>query len=115
MDGWQPLDAWRDIAHTVSREDRILGYLLEEIPAVYQGRNIIVLAEDGEDYREIKTPECMALIKEALKENRKEGYTVRIEHCAPDKYIPNATIDHLQKENLFDFGDDDEEIPEYDD
>lgn len=114
VDGWQPLAAWGDIAHTVSREDRILGYLLERTPAVYQGRNIIVLAEDEEDYREIKTPECMALIKEALQENRKEGYSIRIENCAPDKYIPHATIDHLQKENLFDFGAEDEEIPEYD-
>ena len=56
----------------------------------------------------------MALIKEALTENRKEGYTVKIEHCAPDKYIPHATFDQLQRDNLFDFGDD-EEIPEYDD
>ncbi len=114
VDGWQPLTAWQDIAHSVSRKDRILGFLLEEIPAVYQGRNIIVIAEDKEDYREIKTPECMALIKSALAENRKEGYTVKIENCPADKYIPHATIDHLQKENLFDFGDD-EEIPQFED
>ncbi len=114
VEGWQPLDAWRDIAHTVSRENRILGFLLEEVPAVYQGRNILVLAEDAEDYREIKSPECMALIKSALTENRKEGYTVKIEHCPADKYIPHATMNYLQKENLFDF-EEDEEIPEYDD
>ncbi len=114
VDGWQPLTAWQDIAHSVSREDRILGFLLDRTPAVYQGRTILVIAEDPEDYREIKTPECMALIKSALAENRKEGYTVKIEHCPADKYIPHATIDHLQKENLFDFGDD-EEIPEYED
>ena len=113
-DGWQPLDAWRDIAHTVSREDRILGFILEALPAVYQGHTILVLAEDGEDYREIRTPQCMDLIRAALKENRKEGYTVKIENCTPDKYIPNATINQMQKDNLFDFGDEDEEIPEYD-
>ena len=112
VDGWQPLDAWRDIAHTVSREDRILGYLLLETPAVYSGRNIIVIAEDEQDYKDIKTAQSLQLIQAALKENRKDGYSVRIEHCAPDKYIPNATIDHLKKENLFDFGEDD--IPEYD-
>lgn len=114
VDGWQPLDAWRDIAHTVSREDRILGFILEALPAVYQGHTILVLAEDGEDYREIRTPQCMDLIRAALKENRKEGYTVKIENCTPDKYIPNATINQMQKNNLFDFGDEDEEIPEYD-
>lgn len=107
-EGWQPLDAWRDIAHTVSRTDRLLGYLLEEMPAVYQGRNIIVIAENDEDYREVKTPECTALIKAAMEENRKEGYTVRIERCPADKYIPHATLNYLQKENLFDFGDDEE-------
>ncbi len=114
VEGWQPLDAWRDIAHTVSRQDRVVGYILEEIPAVYQGRNIIVLAENDEDYKEIKTPQCMEMIRAALVENRKEGYNVKIEHCTPDKYIHHATIDHLKKENLFDFGDDDDEIPEYD-
>lgn len=115
QEGWQMLDAWRDIAHTVSRTDRILGFLLESIPAVYQGRTILVLAQDKEDYREIRTPECMDLIREALKENRKEGYQLRIENCSPDKYIPNASIDQLKKENLFDFGDyEDEEIPQYD-
>lgn len=93
----------------------MLGYLLKAVPAVYQGRNILVLAEDNEDYNEIKTPQCMELIRAALAENRKEGYNVKIEHCAPDKYIRNATLDHLKKENLFDFGDDDDEIPEYDD
>lgn len=115
QEGWQTLDAWRDIAHTVSRTNRILGFLLESTPAVYQGRTILVLAEDKEDYREIKSPDCMDLIREALKENRKEGYQLRIENCSPDKYIPNASIDQLKKENLFDFGDyEDEEIPQYD-
>ena len=114
VDGWQPLDAWRDIAHTVSRTDRLLGFILEECPAVYQGRNILVLVENRDDYADVKTAECMELIRQALVENRKEGYTVKIENCAPDKYIPHATFNQLQKENLFDFGDEDEEIPEYD-
>ena len=92
----------------------MLGYILEEIPAVYQGRNILVLAENAEDYNEIKTPQCMELIRAALIENRKEGYNVKIENCTPDKYIRNATLEQLKKENLFDFGDDDDEIPEYD-
>jgi hypothetical protein len=87
---------------------------LESLPAVYRNREIIVIAENDQDYREVKTPSCMALIQSALSENRKEGYTVRIERCAADKYIPHATVQFLQKENLFDFGDD-EEIPEYDD
>lgn len=113
VDGWTPLDAWRDIAHSVSRTDRILGFLLERVPAVYQGHTILVIAEDQQDYKDIKTPECMALIKEALAENRKEGYTVKIENCTADKYIPHATVDYLQKENLFDF--EEEEIPEYED
>ena len=112
VDGWQPLDAWRDIAHSVAREDRLVGYILEVAPAVYKDRSIIVIAQDEADYREIKTPECMALIKAALAENRKEGYSVKIENCPADKYIPHATYDTLQKENLFDFGDEDEEIPE---
>ncbi|MBQ1272683.1 MAG: DNA polymerase III subunit gamma/tau [Clostridia bacterium] len=114
VEGWQPLDAWRDIALTVSREERLLGFILESLPAVYRNREIIVIAENDQDYREVKTPSCMALIQSALSENRKEGYTVRIERCAADKYIPHATVQFLQKENLFDFGDD-EEIPEYDD
>ncbi len=112
VEGWQPLHSWQDIARTVGREDRLLGFTLENLPTVYQDRNIIVVAAEEEDYREVKTPECLALIKAALAENRKEGYTVKIEHCAPDKYIPHATVDLLQKENLFDF---DDEIPEYDD
>ncbi len=111
--GWQPLDAWRDIAHTVSRDERLVGFILESLPAVYRGREIIVIAENDADYREVKTPECMELIKAALSENRKDGYTVKIERCAADKYIPHATVQFLEKENLFDFGDD--EIPEYDD
>ncbi len=112
VEGWQPLTAWKDIARTVGREDRLLGFTLENLPAVYRDRNIIVVAEEEEDYREVKTPECMAMIKTALIENRKDGYTVKIEQCAPDKYIPHATVDMLQRENLFDF---DDEIPEYDD
>jgi uncharacterized small protein (DUF1192 family) len=104
LDGWQRLDSWSDVAHFVSREDRILGYLLESSPAVYQGHNIIVIAEDDEDYLELKTPHCVQLMQKALQENRKQGYSVRIEHCSPDKYIPNATIDHLKNSNLFDFG-----------
>lgn len=115
VEGWQPLDAWRDIAYTVRREDRLLGYLLESVPAVYQGRTILVLAQDAEDFREIKTPDHMEQIRKALTENRKEGYTLQIEHCTPDKYIPNATVNQMEKENLFDFGEsEDEEIPEYD-
>ena len=114
VDGWQPLTAWQDIAHTVSRDDKIRGFLLATASAVYQGHTIIVTTPDLQDYQEIKSPECMALIKEALIENRKEGYTVKVENCSPDKYIPHATMDYLQKENLFDFGDD-EEIPEYED
>jgi hypothetical protein len=114
VEGWQPLDAWRDIAHTVSRTDRLLGFILEECPAVYQGRTILVLVENRDDYTDVKSAECMNLINQALVENRKEGYTVKIENCAPDKYIPHATFNQLQKENLFDFGDEDEEIPEYD-
>ncbi|MBO5248254.1 MAG: DNA polymerase III subunit gamma/tau [Clostridia bacterium] len=114
VEGWQPLDAWKDIAHTVSRQNRILGFLLKKAPAVYQGRTILVIAENDEDYREIKSQESLQLILAALEENRKEGYTVRIENCPTDKYIPHATINYLQKENLFDFGDD-EKIPEYDD
>ncbi len=114
VEGWQPLDAWRDIAHTVSREERLLGFILQSLPAVYRNREIIVIAENDQDYREIKTPNCMALIQSALAENRKEGYSVKIERCAPDKYIPHATVQFLQKENLFDFGDE-EEIDEYDD
>ncbi len=115
VEGWQPLDAWRDIAYTVRREDRLLGYLLESVPAVYQGRTILVLAQDAEDFREIKTPDHMEQIRKALTENRKEGYTLQVEHCTPDKYIPNATVNQMEKENLFDFGEsEDEEIPEYD-
>jgi len=106
VEGWQPLDAWRDVAHTVGRDNRMWGYLLESAPAVYQGRTILVLVEDKEDYGEIKDPACLALIRAALVENRKEGYTLKIEHCPPDKYIRHATMDHLKKENLFDFGDD---------
>ena len=30
VDGWQPLDAWRDVGHTVSREDRMIGYILHQ-------------------------------------------------------------------------------------
>lgn len=110
VEGWQPLAAWDDIAHSVGRQDRILGYLLESTSAVYQGHNILILAEDPEDYAELKTPKCIQLVQDALKENRKEGYSIRIEHCSPDRYIHNATVDSLQKNNLFDFGDEDGDL-----
>ena len=105
VDGWQVLDAWHDVAHTVGRVNRMWGYLLDSVSAVYQGRVILVLVEDKQDYNEIKDPECTEQIRAALVENRKEGYTLKIENCAPDKYIRRATMDHLKKENLFDFGD----------
>ncbi|MBO5214060.1 MAG: DNA polymerase III subunit gamma/tau [Clostridia bacterium] len=114
VDGWQPLTAWKDITHTISRDSHMMGFLLGTASAVYQGHTILILVEDVRDYNEIKSPEYMEKIRQALVENRKEGYTVKVEHCSPDKYIPHATMDYLQKENLFDFGDD-EEIPEYED
>lgn len=111
-EGWQPMTAWQDVAHTVGRSDRMLGFLMKSLTAVYRDRVILVPAEDAQDYRALRDPEALALIQDALRENRKEGYTVRIENCAPDKYVHHATLNQMKKENLFDFGDDD--IPEYD-
>lgn len=110
VSGWERLTAWKDIAKTVSREDRLLGYVMESLPAVYQDHTILIPVEDMDDYTELKSARALRLIRDALAENRKEGYSVRIEHCKADRYIPNATMEQLKESDLFDFGDND--LPE---
>lgn len=83
----------------------MLGYLLSTATAVYRGHSILVICEDRDDFAELKSARSLQMVRDALKENRKDGYSVLVENCSPDKYVPGSSIRKMQNENLFDFGD----------
>ncbi len=101
---YRELDSWQDIAASVGRHNRMLGFLLSNTKAVCTGHSIIVVCEDAQDYEELRQPGKLEQIQKALKENRKEGYSVKIEKCSISKYLSGEAIyESIKNSNLFDF------------
>ncbi len=102
---WQELMALKDIAETVREKNRVLGALLANYcRAVYNKKQIIFLCNNDRDLAEIKTPQSLAAISDALVKNRRIGYEVKVAKGNINEYIKkNSTYDNIENNGLFEF------------
>ena len=104
-DSWQELLALKDIAESVREKNRVLGALLANYcRAVYNKKQIIFLCNNDRDLTEIKTPQSLAAISDALVKNRRIGYEVKVAKGNINEYIKkNSTYDNIENNGLFEF------------
>ncbi|MBE6892066.1 MAG: DNA polymerase III subunit gamma/tau [Ruminococcaceae bacterium] len=102
---WQELMALKDIADTVREKDRGLCALLANYcRAVYNKKQVVFLCDNDRDLAELKTPQNMAIISEALEKNRRVGYEVKVAKGNINEYVKqNSTYDNIESNGYFDF------------
>ena len=102
---WQELMALKDIADTVREKDRGLCALLANYcRAVYNKKQVVFLCDNDRDLAELKTPQNMATISEALEKNRRVGYEVKVAKGNINEYVKqNSTYDNIESNGYFDF------------
>ena len=72
--------------------------------AVYNKKQIIFLCNNDRDLTEIKTPQSLAAISDALVKNRRIGYEVKVAKGNINEYIKkNSTYDNIENNGLFEF------------
>ncbi|MBQ6809198.1 MAG: DNA polymerase III subunit gamma/tau [Clostridia bacterium] len=104
-DQWQELLALKDIADAVREKDRGLGALLANYcRAVYNKKQIVFLCTNEQDFSELKTPQSVAKLKEALEKNRRIGYEVKVAKGNVNDYVKhNSTYDNIENNDFFEF------------
>ena len=99
---WQELMALKDIAETVRVKNRVLGALLANYcRAVYNKKQMIFLCNSDRDLAEIRTPQSLAAISDALVKNRRIGYEVKVAKGNVNEYVKkNSTYDNIENDFL---------------
>ncbi len=102
---WQELMALKDIADAVREKDRGLGALLANYcRAVYNKKQVVFLCNNDRDLTDLKTPQSIAKISEALVKNRRIGYEVKVAKGNVNDYVKNnSTYDNIESNGYFDF------------
>ena len=102
---WQELMALKDIAEAVREKDRGLGALLANYcRAVYNKKQVVFLCNNDRDLTDLKTPQSIAKISDALIKNRRIGYEVKVAKGNVNDYVKNnSTYDNIESNGYFDF------------
>jgi len=102
---WQELMALGDIADAVRDKNRALGALLANYcRAVYNKKQVIFLCDNDRDLLEMKTPQNLAILSDALIKNRRIGYEVKVAKGNVNEYVKsNSTYDNIENNEFFDF------------
>ena len=102
---WQELMALGDIADAVREKNRALGALLANYcRAVYNKKQMLFLCESDRDLMEMKTPQSIAAISDALVKNRRLGYEVKVAKGNVSDYVKNnSTYDNIENNEFFEF------------
>ena len=102
---WQEFMALKDIADTVREKNRGLGALLANYcRAVYNKKQIVILCDNDRDLTELKTPQSISKISEALTRNRRMGYEIKVAKGNVNDYVKNnSTYENIENNGYFDF------------
>ena len=102
---WQELMALGDIADAVREKNRALGALLANYcRAVYNKKQVVFLCDNDRDLLEMKSPQSLAILSDALIKNRRIGYEVKVAKGNVNEYVKsNSTYDNIENNEFFDF------------
>ena len=102
---WQEFMALKDIADAVREKNRGLGALLANYcRAVYNKKQIVILCDNDRDLTELKTPQSISKISEALTKNRRIGYEIKVAKGNVNDYVKNnSTYENIENNGYFDF------------